>query len=326
LVNSKDHSFLQVESLASNPRLLGYINWQLSGATHPPWHIHLLWADLIGDSIIKEFQKCATCLKNNNCQVRSTHQNSKGISVPKLPLIRSGTSMKSCSQKYPYYPLKLDAETWMVKNITHTTYNNIDQDSNNIEHKTNEAFKQIGTFSSSYWKLTEDRKGKFGWISRVSYYKSSPKAILSTDRETIDSSIYFYPNFKNFNKKLKSYHHNHHHNNQAKISHQNSTDIHFTLLITIQYLKSYENAGVFDIYVCDEFKVSINTIWELKYSLAESTTIELPINITNVNTVCSHPSQSFLKLKHNLTKIRDDDRGDHKIRLISVTSCISGHK
>lgn len=108
---------------------------------HPPWYIHLMWADLIASAINNASDICS-----QNGWL--SQEPAPAVETPLPPSLFAGEeSIHVCS----------GIENSVVLDIRAT-----DSYAGNIRNET------IGSVTAEHWKLLEDRPHKFGWVSEGS--------------------------------------------------------------------------------------------------------------------------------------------------------------
>ena len=108
---------------------------------HPPWFVHLMWADLIASALLRSIQDC-------------DHWNWPGPAASRYA--NSGQVMKP-NEILPSRLTPVTYEPLVCKDI----YVDISAE-DEFKHQSS---RLVGTVSSANtWQLLEDRPGKFGWI------------------------------------------------------------------------------------------------------------------------------------------------------------------
>jgi hypothetical protein len=162
----------------------------------------------------------------------------------------------------------------------------------------------IGYYSGG-WQVVEDRKNKWGWIDEFAHDSSISRHHRSLVF-TLDNNY----------------------------SHSSNTGR--DVLIRVAFLKTYNNTGQFDVYLCGKFLQSIDTCWgdpRIKVSTTEISFIRLAYGV--FPSECKHDQQpKTLEFRHVwMDHIHDAtsnsttraivgcDRQHQKVKLIDVTVC-----
>jgi len=90
--------------------------------------------------------------------------------------------------------------------------------------------------------------------------------------------------------------------------------------IKISFLKTYENAGLFEVYACNTTLGIIDTLWregDDKISITQ-TAVFLACNI---HLKCANDNFPYVKVRHIPGKDRIDTRLHQKVKIISISMC-----
>lgn len=169
--------------------------------THPPWYIHLFYADMIAALLEKQFD---SCFQNGGSTISSRKENE--MQIAKLP--KTTLKMLSCSGN------ALNQSLLLVPHPLHHPKIEVD----------------YMAVPSTGWMYTEERPGKFGFISH------RPKTGKCTGQYYNSISFPLDPKKVEFNKKK--------------------------YLLRIHYLRTYGNAGAADIFLCGKYVTTIDALWE----------------------------------------------------------------
>ena len=171
---------------------------------------------------------------------------------------------------------------------------------------------------ASSWAIREERPGKFGWISHHNESSITSNSLFFSASHR-PSSMYTATELG----MLKS---------TRKVS----------LLVQLQYLKTYTNAGLVELYVCDKKVGSIDALWadeHMRVSVSESFSASVSIDLSSIiqqDRWCpaAAPDEralplvrvehvnlaSYPKTAGNANMLK---RGHEKFRLISILVCMA---
>ena len=256
---------------------------------HPPWPVHLFWADLLAAALEKEFIRCNQLSVNHTpLKLRDTIERN-GVIAPKLPLpLYLSDRYQHCQSDLPSL-IDLSAEVLVD------------------EHKrVDSSLGNIGTFEvtpATAWPLLEDRAEKFGWISK--YEKSSSSSLLLND------SIRF--NIDN-----------------AALTKLGRFNLYSHSVLNIEYLRTYENAGKANVYICGKNIATLDALYErvfIKKSVPEGFVYIHPITASEDGlSFCADKETPVIEIEHVHMDLANDKRavarGNQKVRLIQVKLCI----
>eukprot|EP01038_Epipyxis_sp_PR26KG_P006493 gene6493-8927_t len=144
---------------------------------HPPWHVHLFYADLLTSIMIKEMDRCNDTTATTTASKNTIDHKLTVRSKTTLPDRLFKPSMNaSCDESFSRNPL-------------------LSMSSNDALH--GKLMNNIGSLASSSdgtWRLYEDRPGKSGWISEF-----SNRSAVSNGSEVHNLTFYTSPlsNFVN---------------------------------------------------------------------------------------------------------------------------------
>eukprot|EP01041_Mallomonas_annulata_P001264 gene1264-2444_t len=239
---------------------------------HPPWYAHLFYADMIAGLFTMEMQRCADRqqLKQPQAQgnskdissnvllrgddkdvddgdILSHERMSSEMMSAALPPMLSQSSARHCSEKDP--PLLSISAAHALQNVSDriigvVIYNDSDSDANKL------------------WRLYEDRKGKGGWIAQMVGNESE-----KTTEVNISSSMIFkyepkiaYGN--TIENKNRNNNNNNNPNNNIIYNNINTTiSTSGKYLLSIHYFRSYEHAGVVEVYICGNKIMTLDALW-----------------------------------------------------------------
>jgi len=260
---------------------------------HPPWPVHLFWADLFAATFDKEFIRYQQLSKDQTpLRLRDTLERG-GVIQPKLPLpLYLPEKNKHCRTDLPSL-IDLSADVLVDKS-----------------KRTDSPVGNIGaydTIPSTAWPLLEDRSEKFGWIS--TYDKSSSTDLHSNNnnniiRFSIDNSVL--DKLGTFN----SYNHS---------------------VLSIEYLRTYEYAGKVNVYICGQNIATLDALYErvfVKKSVPEGFVYIFPMTASEdgLSFCANNKTQPVVEIEHIHIDLANDkraaDRGNQKFRLIRVKLCI----
>lgn len=255
--------------------------------THPPWYIHLLYADLIASILEHELQDCRQSVNELSIHTRSI----KEMDVSNIRGITS--EMSGCKN--------VDNPVLRIPKM-------LNKPPQNTEF-------EVIPLNSWIYKQELYHPDNPGWIAED----------ISPERH-IDGHLCGETDSKISNEKYSSL-----------ISFPlNSNNIRFTdtaYLIRINFLRTYNNAGSVDVFLCDVFLVTLDALWEdfdyYHYSYEEERSIEIKDfqkfckkSQSNLKlTIKHHCSSSLQSNKALSTKQHSIARKNQKFKLVSVEIC-----
>ena len=246
--------------------------------SHPSWYF-LVWADVLVAALQKTFRDCATAASSHSLDQMASHRpTSINLDGLTRPLLHTPLFGTSlyCSGRLPS-PLNMDAKTLVVAT---------------------RGVVQVGQYGNysasptSSWVIREERPGKYGWISHHNDSSVTSNSLLFSSSHR-PSDIY----------------------NATELSKLQSAR-NVTLLVQLQYLKTYTNAGLVELYVCDKKVGSIDALWadeHMRVSVSESFAASVAVDLSSV---IQHPwfasSTSTWPLNRRLQAMRTCTSGDIK--------------
>jgi hypothetical protein len=146
----------------------------------------------------------------------------------------------------------------------------------------------IGNYSVSpdyAWGIYEDRKGKAGWIDKDTV-NSTTNLLISNLTFTFAPPVEFDSNFSR-------------------------------VMMRLNYLRTYENAGKVELFLCGNKMDTLDARWTARRSLPEMYLKVLPI--ATARGYCTNRSLWDIELSRPVL-FRDDhhDRGDNKFKIDSI--------
>lgn len=182
----------------------------------------------------------------------------------------------------------------------------------NVDVLINEKLKKsstdgnIGSFRATpvdAWPILEDRAEKFGWISVY-----NEPTIQHSERIG-----FFAPSTLPSKLHLSSYNHS---------------------VLSIEYLRTYNNAGMFNIYICGEKVKLLDALYDKSFvhlSLPEGFVyIHQMSTSADGLSYCSDSKLPIIEVEHIPVDMTSDqraaDRGNQKVRLMKVKLCIMDEK
>lgn len=170
---------------------------------HPPWFVHLFYADLIAAIFVLTFHECLIETVSNKNKLSPHIRPRNQQYYQQLPPQHTSINTSYCDDNPPY----LDISAEMI------TYNR--------------TTEMIGSYTKNgSWILNEDRIGKSGFIS--SFFNSSYDVSILT--------------FSMYNYTLL-------------------LDGHKPSLVKIHYMRTYKDAGIVEVYLCDNLIGYLDTLW-----------------------------------------------------------------
>lgn len=164
----------------------------------------------------------------------------------------------------------------------------------------------IGTFQShpiTSWKVIEDHKMKFGFIDSI----MSTETVSCSLNDKYDSSLTFlFESDKTFDH---------------------------SMIISIDYFRTYHNAGVVDVFLCDSYFTTLDALWDnyKEYHFSYNEIFSYYYNATNPSPkYCQSDSMKSISFKRicksqtpTFTADGKDPRAFHKFKLGGVKICVS---
>ena len=163
---------------------------------------------------------------------------------------------------------------------------------------------------SGGWRVEEDRPNKWGWIDEFAHDSHHHGGSIAPAHRSLV-----------FNLRDNG----HLTNTSSSNNDTSSADI----LVRVAFLKTYNNTGQFDIYLCGAFLQSIDTCWgdpNIRRSTTELSFI--PVR-RGVPSECKHDPSPTLEFRHvwmdhtssNTTRDYGCERRFQKVKVIDVTVC-----
>ena len=156
----------------------------------------------------------------------------------------------------------------------------------------NNHHKHIGKYSGG-WRAVEDRKQKWGWIDEFDNDSSPHRSMFFKLQES-----------DNLYKSKKD------------------------LLLRVAFLKTYNNTGKFDVYLCGMFLQSIDTCWGDPNKRISTTELSFIPLSGGVPSGCNHDPSPTIEFRHvrvdYANKTTDEegcDRGFEKVSVSRVSVC-----
>jgi len=255
--------------------------------THPPWYIHLVYADLIASLLLREFGRCAV---GSGADLPAADMHPSRLPPPLLnetlwwrcradePHVAGFSIVGSAAASGPLSPVVLGSLT---------------SSSPPRDHR-------------GGWRLFEDRAGKPGWISQDTSLSPPPPPSPSSAAEnrptlTLRSAQPHNPSQPSF-------------------------------LLTVVYMRTYENAGVVDVSVCGTPVLTLDALWpdwrSRKISIPQSARIRVDAGragcapgrpvVVNITRVRAPPAVSEAARYPRQPLPR---RGFEKVKISSVDLC-----
>jgi len=251
---------------------------------HPPFYVHIFYADFVASMLQAEFYKCATKLLDVggiivNGTVESSHADMLITSLPQDENVVS-SNFTFCSSLHD--PL-ISVSATHALSIKKTTANN----------KTTLPTFLVGTVESipdNSWKLYKDRPGKPGWIFQLPSQTAEPATLVF------------------------------HMNNS---SHSQTLDLSGDFLLTVEYLRTYENAGIVEISLCGQMLATLDALWHDYESYKISINQQFHASFNNLRDMCG-TSVTF-KISHKASQKTNEKisraRGNEKFKVVKVRLC-----
>jgi hypothetical protein len=224
--------------------------WTNAGWLHARWPLHLFYADVIAAAMVEKARICKLYHQNETVDI------SKEYKFP-LPTRRYHSDANNvnrfhyrCDYQHTYgtynavHEIKSNNHN---KNILKFHYKN-DNGHNNYKH---------GCF---HLKHEGDRTTSPGWIT-TTYTSIISDGITTTNNTITSDSCKISFNFKTPIEWLDHIKNKKHLNNNNN-NKDNTNSIMIEFLLQIEYLRTYENGGLADIYICNEKITQLDTLWE----------------------------------------------------------------
>lgn len=307
-----------------NSALRAALSFENNLDQHPPWYLHLYWADLLAGLTLLQFDKCFLAGGSSASSRQTKNMNSSVIP----PLRFAGLGAKRCGgggvgMENVYITAEREAIGFITSTTTATESESmITADDNGGRrggwssqvtsvptstsllrrpNSTNSTLSPplpawtISSSPSTSWALTEDRKDKFGWISSLSTGGGQRPSLTFTIRVKLDSAA-------------------------------NSSYV-----LSVEFLRTYFNAGTVDVAVCGIKVVHLDALWP-DFTTSRVSLVQTKRNRLENSVVKSCASAGLVKVvfKHALVYNRSMShssspdfraRDDEKFKLVAVKLC-----
>lgn len=238
---------------------------------HPTHFIHLFYADLIAAIMSREFHECFLQGGNSSKAFSESEMNSS-VAINKILKQNEVQDNHLCLQGTEPF---VEVRSRQIYRLQQTTKINMS------------SIYSVLPVNTKKWVLSEDKKGKFGWIDEGSINDECiQKAVVTINHNQRDrcySSILSFP----FSK-------------SPSVSGKRN-------LIRIHYLKTYINAGIVDVYLCGKFLTSLDALWKdfnkYHYSYNDIYYFEYDSTITQHETEYGYCNGKELANKTELFKV-----------------------
>lgn len=212
---------------------------------HPGNSYHLYYADIIAASLITEMEKCRVDKVISDANSRSNVE----------------MTLTTFASKQELSVLVCDEEK---EDMLYFSALEISQDTSTPSSNT------IVINPQQSWELIDESKKRVGWISQDSKDESAMNSneICKTNNiiEVVGSKTYAYASIISFPL------------NAELFRRVNS-------ILEIEYLRTYHNGGIADIFLCNKYIATIDGIWKdyehYKYSLPQKFSIHFDLNSSN---------------------------------------------
>eukprot|EP01041_Mallomonas_annulata_P004808 gene4808-9589_t len=189
---------------------------------HPPWYVHLYYADMIAGLISLEMKRCHIKTHGSgNCPWR-------------------------------LYEDRPGKGGWIAE------YNSINDNNNNGNTDSNHSYHQSTTVQSNTTKTTKTTTTSTSTSiiiicnSSISFISNPITFLIKPSTSTSTSTAISTSHLKTYNK--------YNNNNTNQIN--NNDNISGKYLLSIHYFKSYENVGYIEVYLCNRHILSLDSLWK----------------------------------------------------------------
>ena len=291
------------------------------GYQHPPWYIHLYYADFIANILQFELLNCYNNSYNSNNIIINNER-----TINDMNILLNNTNNNNHNNNNNHHDHCIEnIEPFIDISAIHMI--NKQQIIGNITMKPENS-----------WKFIEESNEKYGWIHTNNNTINNDS---NTNNNLIDNK---------YNSVLKiEFNINNNNNNILKNKNK-------LFLLKIHYLKTYLNSGSIDLFICNKYIKTIDSLWKdyemYKYSLTEiylyeynyeyyfNNCINNTINNNNYNnlnnnssnnsnnkpmiefkTLIISDSSKYQSNKHFKKDLYIKARGNQKFKLIAIKLC-----
>jgi hypothetical protein len=194
----------------------------VDGGSHPPWHNHLYYADLLASIMMQQLDQCSSEGDGDTSSITNGHVYPVIKSVDMLPSALSNGSFHKCGDESK--PLLMVSASDVAK----LRSNGVDAALGRHE---NDKYlpSHIPVYESDplrSWQVKEDRVGRYGFIHEFDSNDSS-----HNNNHAHESKLIFRYSISNAMKTFK---------------------VDKTILLQISYLRTYMNAGKVKVSMCNK--------------------------------------------------------------------------
>ena len=150
---------LAFSAFAQEHQSPSYLNWfqyrwRTDFAIHPPWFVHLMWADMIAAAMLKSVDDCHIWITNSLLgNAKTPSQQNPFLSM----MIGNASTVMPSSRLIPSLYQALQCRSLYVDISAEDVYHD----------RPSAIVGSVSIDSVLGWKLLEDKPGKFGWVESL---------------------------------------------------------------------------------------------------------------------------------------------------------------
>ena len=269
-----------------------YIRWNKVNSLryeHPHWFAHLFLADLVSASWITLNQSCYMSLTDQNLKNEIFTQNSYNSN--NLPKAIAITFDQGCN-KNSEVPIHVEAINEYNKIINNSAINTqyfkmFNKNQFNISYLSHYLKSDDKLVPYMYgWHLYEESKGKPGWIST---------GFSQITNQTHENLIHFTLNMTNYIKERNK------------------------LVLKLSFLRTYKNAGIIDVFMCEKLIGTIDSLWDNDNHFSVSQIAYLAICNYGCHKI---ENELIITIKRRYVNNQLIKRENQKFKILSISACV----
>lgn len=233
---------------------------------HSPWYIHLLYADLMSDLLLRLIHHCG--VKDEKTVVGGATDLAAVDSVP-API----------SAPLHLYDLNCRKDSAASINILAS-----DVLADPVKNALHPAVSMKG------WDFVVESKGKAGWIA------TSSSTVVGGGSASFTIAL----------------------DTNFKLVEDRYDDLSFT----IRYLRTYQDAGVAQVFICESYLGQIDALWPDPSTTRLSLNSAVFIRFCDFRKKCGNLKEKSIRIVHKNDGSRGGLRGNHKFKILGVSVCM----
>jgi len=273
-----------------NPLSIDFLKFEHSygDKAHPPFWVHIYYAELIATSMLVLSRHCLhmktpkPLLHPAYESAMELHDSNTSTTIDVLHPSMQGQYFCLANSHVDFH---IDSCQEMMLKINDSNHdvNTMMMIHSQCHHVNTSAITSTDAYSLRGFKLMIENKGKPGFI-----YETSSNPLMNTDN---DVTVPINGGLMRGDGKLK-----------------------------ISFLKTYENAGLFQVYACNTSLGTIDTLWTDVNELISITQTAVFL-ACDIHVKCANFAFPFIRISHNLGQDRIEKRLQQKVKLISISMC-----